>query len=69
MDIPITELVNLIVNGGGSAVLLYLLIREQQRAQRIEDRLIEVLRELANLRQRVTQEFDAIQASNRQPPK
>ena len=68
MDINTTDILHLLANGGGTAILLYLLLREQQRSQRIEEQLIEVLQELADLRARVTQEFKAIQSGEQLPP-
>lgn len=60
----VQDIINLVVNGGGSAVLLYLLLREQQRGERIEQKLYEVLQELAENRKQVTQEVKRLAAGN-----
>lgn len=54
------EILNLVVNGGGSAVLLYLLLKEQARSQRLEDRLIELSQQMREQRALITQQMQAI---------
>lgn len=60
MEINPTEIVNLIVNGGANAVLLYLLLREQGRSQRLEDRVVKLAEEIAQMDARMTREMRAV---------
>lgn len=60
MEINPTEIVNLIVNGGANAVLLYLLLREQGRSQRLEDRVVNLAEEIAQMDARMTREMRAV---------
>lgn len=52
MDNPI-DIVNLVLNGGSTAVMLFLYVRLETRYEALQNRILDVLEQLADLQETV----------------